>query len=121
MEIYFHNVVGSMMIASRLLKLRDGGAEIEIPIRIFAPEQSGNAWSCRYEIDWPEGTWTMAAGGVDSVQAIHLAMQMIGSEIYTSSFYKSGNLMVEAPGKGYGFPVPTSLRDLLEGDDAVYL
>jgi hypothetical protein len=26
--------------------------------------------------------------------------------------------MLEAPGNGYGFPVVSSLRDMLEGDDA---
>ena len=45
---------------------------------------------------------------------------MIGADIYSSSYHKSGKLMLEAPGKGYGFPVVSSLRDLLEGDDAKF-
>jgi hypothetical protein len=30
----------------------------------------------------------------------------------------SGDLTFDAPGRGYGFPVPKSLRDLVVGDDA---
>lgn len=74
----------------------------------------------RYEIDWPEGRQESIAWGADSVHAIVLALQMIGADIYTSSYHKSGKLMHEAPGRGYGFPVPSGIRDLREGDDAIY-
>ena len=50
----------------------------------------------------------MQAWGIDSVQAILLALQMIGADIYTSSYHKSGHLMFEEAGQGYGFPVPES-------------
>ena len=109
-----------MIVATRSLKLRDGSADVKIPIRIFAPEKNDNDWSCRYEIDWPEGTEVMKAWGLDSVQAIILALQMIGADIYTSTYHKSGKLMFEAPVRGYGFPVPDSLRHMLIGDDAKY-
>jgi hypothetical protein len=109
-----------MVIASRTLKLMGTKGESEILIRIFAPEDEDDAWSCRYEIDWPEGTQVMTSWGHDSAQALILAMSMIGADLYSSSYHKSGKLMLEAPGKGYGFPVPSSLRDLLEGDDAKY-
>jgi len=108
------------MIATRLLRLRDGETEIQIPIRIFAPEGGGREWSCQYEIDWPEGTQVMQAFGVDSIQAILLAFQMIGADIYTSSYHQSGRLMFDEPGQGYGLPVPASLRDLLVGNDRTY-
>jgi hypothetical protein len=107
-----------MVIANRTLTLRDGGREIEIPIRIHAPAQDGAGWSCRFEIDWPEGTQAMAAAGLDSIQALQLALEMIGANLYTSSYHRSGALVFDAPGDGYGFPVPASLRDLLVGEDA---
>jgi hypothetical protein len=111
-----------MVVATRTLTLRQGNTDKEIAIRIFAPEQyEPRAWSCQYEIDWPEGTRRFAAHGVDSVQALLLALKMIGAEIYTSDYHKSGKLFSEAPGRGYGFPVANTLRDLLEGDDAKYL
>ena len=106
------------MIATRLLCLHDEG--VDIAIRIFAPEGEGRAWSCRYEIDWPEGTRVTQAFGADSVQAILLALQMIGADIYTSSYHKSGRLMFDDPGQGYGFPVPASIRDRLIGNDRTF-
>lgn len=106
------------MIATRALRLHDEGAEI--PIRIFAPEDHGHSWSCRYEIEWPEGHRAMEAFGVDSVQAILLAFQMIGAELYTSEYHKSGRLMFDEPGQGYGFPVPASIRDQRIGNDRTY-
>jgi hypothetical protein len=59
----------------------------------------------------------MAAGGVDAVQALDLAMRMIGAQIYASDHHASGKLMWLEPGKGYGFPVTKGIRDLLTGDD----
>jgi len=59
----------------------------------------------------------MDAGGIDSVQALELALRMIGAIIYASDHHASGNLMWEAPGQGYGFPVPNNIRDLLVGED----
>ncbi|MES1155751.1 MAG: hypothetical protein ABUL48_04905 [Pseudorhodoplanes sp.] len=110
-----------MMIASRVLTLRSGKEEIKIPIQIFAPQrEKPGAWGCRYEVGWPEGKRSVTACGIDSIQAITIALGMIGAEIYTSNYHKSGNLFWDVPGKGYGFPVASSLRDLLIGDDAKY-
>ena len=111
-----------MEIATRTLTLRDGDHNVDIPIHIFAPkEQKPRAWSCHYEIGWPEGKEARDAWGCDSTQAIVLTLQAIGADIYTSTYHKSGNLFHEVPGRGYGFPVPASLRDILVGDDAKYL
>ena len=111
-----------MLIASRVLKLRKGNEEIPIPIRIFSPEQAASgSWFCHYEIDWPGENQKMDVGGADSVQALFLALQVIGAVIYSSNYHKSGMLFSGTPGKGYGFPVVPTLRDLLQGDDAKYL
>ena len=45
---------------------------------------------------------------------------MIGADLYSSSYHRSGKLMFDASGGGYGFPVVTTMRDLLQGDDAKY-
>jgi hypothetical protein len=63
----------------------------------------------------------MSVGGFDSAQALVLALQTIGAEIYSSTYHKSGQLFTDKPGNGYGFPVVPTLRDLLQGDDAKYL
>ena len=110
-----------MIIATRILKLRRPNGEMEIPVHIYAPKQEATYWSCQYEVGWPDGTLTMTAGGVDAVQALELAMKMIGAQIYASDHHASGNLIWEEAGKGYGFPVTNSLRDVLVGDDKRFL
>jgi len=111
-----------MVIATRILKLKQEAIEKSVEIRLFTPveDKYGN-WSCRYEIGWPEKVRTMDAGGVDSIQALLSAMQMIGAELYASEYHKSGRLRLENARAGYGFPVPSNIRDLLEGDDKRFL
>ena len=111
-----------MLIGSRELTLRDGDEEIKIPVRLFMPHlDAAGAWGCRYEIDWPDKKSEMSVGGVDSAQALVLALQIIGAEIYSSSYHEQGKLFWDAPGRGYGFPVVPTYRDVLQGDDAKYL
>ena len=57
------------------------------------------------------------AYGVDGVQALRLTLEMIGAELYSSPYHATGQLYFEKPGDGYGFPVPSNLRDLLIGQD----
>ena len=110
-----------MVIAGRSLKLRRTPNDADVAIRVFAPQRDQASWSCKYEIDWPEGTRKGAASGFDSVQALLFALKTIGAEVYTSDYHKSGDLMWTEPHQGYGFPVSGNLRDLLEGDDAKFL
>jgi hypothetical protein len=77
----------------------------------------GSDWSCRVEIGWPDRTVVRDIGDVDAVQALQLAMQIVGTELYVSDLHKAGRLMWLEPGRGYGFPVPRNMRDLLIGDD----
>jgi hypothetical protein len=106
-----------MIIATRVLFLHDGNRESEIPIRIHAPERAKVDWICRFEIEWPEGKAERWGAGVDAVQALLIALQMIGAEIYASRHHESGRLIWLERARGYGFPVTNNIRDLLEGDD----
>lgn len=106
-----------MLIATRVLTLRRMNGDVEIPVRIYAPEQQDASWSCKFEVDWPDDMLTLDVGGVDAVQALELALKMIGAQIYASDHHASGKLMWLEPGKGYGFPVTKGIRDLLVGDD----
>ena len=54
------------------------------------------------------------------MQALIIAIKMIGADLYSSSYHRSGKLMFGVPGSGYGFPVVTTMRDLLQGEDAKY-
>ena len=110
------------MIATRLLMLRNGNSEFKSlseflrrKKRRMAPGHAGmKLIGLTKSMPWMLGGSTLA-------QAIVLALQLIGAEIYSSSYHQSGNLFWDAPGKGYGFPVVPTYRDLLQGDDAKYL
>ena len=111
-----------MKIADRKLTIRVAGENLEIPIRVFAPTQEASgSWFCRYEIGWPDKKSEMSIGGFDAMQSLVAALQIIGAEIYSSSYHKSGNLYWDKLGNGYGFPVVPTLRDLLQGDDHKYI
>ncbi|MEP9375648.1 hypothetical protein ABLE91_02945 [Aquabacter sp. CN5-332] len=109
------------MIAGRTLTLGKPDGEIQIPIRIFAPASKGGAWCCRYEIDWPEGSLVKEAEGIDSVQALLHAMQMVGFHIYHSDHHDSGALWLSPGRKGYYFPVVAEMRNMLVGEDVGFL
>jgi hypothetical protein len=107
-----------MIIAQRKLQIHPPGeAGIDIEVRLFAPVFIGPDWSCRFEIDWPESTRAMSIHGIDAMQALILALQVIGAELYTSRYHKDGTLAFLESGGGYGFPVSVGLRNLLIGDD----
>ena len=110
-----------MIIATRHLFVRDQDRDIDIPVRIHAPEKAEASWICRFEIGWPDGKAERWGTGVDAVQALLFAMQMIGAEVYASSQHKSGRLEWLEAGRGYGFPVPRMIADLLVGDDKKFL
>ena len=106
-----------MVIATRHLKLQLPAEEIDISVRIFLPEADNGSWRCGYEIDWPDGKRSSAAVGIDSVQALFLALQKIGIEIYTSDYHQQGQLIWFEADQGYGFPVTRNVRDRLVGAD----
>lgn len=113
---------GIMVIAERTLTLRVGVRTNPVLVRLHTPQQTmPQRWTTRYEIGWPGENIAADIHGVDAVQALGLALQTIGAEIYASDYHKSGNLFWDTPGNGYGFPVVPTLRDLLEGDDKKYL
>jgi len=109
-----------MIIATRLLTLRDEQRPAEIPITVHAPEETDGHWICRFEIGWPEGSLERYGAGQDAVQALVIALQMIGSHIYSSEYHESGRLAWYEERLGYGFPVANTIRDLLVGDDKTF-
>jgi hypothetical protein len=103
---------------TRSLKLKTGGSDQPITIRISWPAYDKTAWESHWEIDWPDRSGAGSARGIDAVQALMHALQMVGAEIYGSAEHLSGNLVWDEAYDGYGLPVPNSMRDLLLGDDA---
>jgi hypothetical protein len=110
-----------MIIGTRVLKLRGDKIDTDIPIHIHAPERAKIDWICRFEIEWPRNKVSRWGAGVDALQSLHQAMQMIGAEIYASEYHATGRLSWLMLGAGYGFPVPNTIRDLLVGEDARHL
>jgi hypothetical protein len=108
-----------MIILMHLLKLRTPEGEREVEIRIHRPADHGSYWGCSYEIDWPEGQHGLEATGIDALQSLISAFQMIGSEIYTSTYHADGALFAPKRDGGYGFPVPYNIRHLLVGGDSL--
>jgi hypothetical protein len=107
-----------MKILERILHYSSALGDIEIAISIDLPVQGDRDWSCRYRINWPDGLYTGSGYGLDATQALLLAMQAIGTDIYTSDYHRSGRLRWQVPGDGYGFPVPATISHLLVGGDA---
>ena len=108
-----------MPIITHTLTLDPEGPRIPIAIRIYAPEAYELGWRCRYEIDWPDEPKVFYGGGVDELQALVMALFMIGAEIYSTDYHRDGRLRAYETEEGYGFPLAKSLRDMLVGVDAV--
>jgi hypothetical protein len=111
-----------MIIASRTLQFQRDAETKTIAVELFAPElKPAGSWACRYKIDWPEQASDAEVFGFDSMQALFLALQTIGAEIYSSNYHKAGQLKWGDAKDGYGFPVVPTYRKWLVGDDAKYL
>jgi hypothetical protein len=108
-------------IVSRHLKLNRNGAVIDVPVSISWPLLDQHTWTCGWIIDWPDRQRVNVGSGIDAIQALMHALQMVGSEIYSSDEHRSGQLVWTDGVRGYGFPVPNGIRDLLIGDDLKYL
>lgn len=106
----------AVIVTHRLFIAKDN-ADWPIDIQIYSPVPLGKSWGCKYEIDWPEGQYSITAEGEDALQSLTIALQMIGADIYTSAYHQEGSLRAYDKEDGYGFPVPNNLRDLLIGVD----
>ena len=106
-------------MAKRTLTAVVAKRTVNVEVRIYhpQPQSSGVDWECRYEIEWPGALHRNLVGGVDSVQAIFLAIQFIGAELYAGRPAALENLTWLEPGDGFGFLLPFNLRDLAIGED----
>lgn len=93
-----------MIIATRRLRIIGDEHDVEVPVTIHMPVEDDRAWRCDYEIGWPQGPWAFRALGVDSVQALQLAMFAIGTDLWASSYHQAGLLIFEDDDPSYGFP-----------------
>ena len=105
------------VIAERRFK-KTGSSDLVV-VRIGKPEKftESEDFYCPYEIIGVGKGKIRYAGGVDSAQALLLALKMIGADLYTSKEIEPGHLVWEGSKKGdLGFPVPSSISDLIPRD-----
>src|SRR4029078_10732195 len=96
------------VILNRSLQIETAGGEKQVPVTFYRPTQREDDWECEYEICWPSGATRFKAHGIDSVQSLLLALQMVGAELYTSDAHRSGKLMWLE--RGAGCVAPSSSR-----------
>lgn len=78
--------------------------------RFFLPTAADVDFECRYEIAWPEGVRSRIVKGVDSVQALLLAMQTAHTDFLTCR--ENGCRQVTwLDQRGLGLPVAKTIQD----------
>ncbi len=99
------------VIATRILTLPENKV---VTVSIGKPEKfpGSDHFYCPYLISGISGESISYAGGVDDLQALYLALNKIGTYLYTSEQAKAGQLLWNGE-KNLGFPVPDIIRDLL--------
>lgn len=104
------------VIATRRLSLADGSP---VTIELGMPYADGDNpdYLCPYRITgWGSGR-VRGSFGVDPIQALTLAMQAIGTDLYSSDEYRSGSLRWFKPHDDLGLPVLPGLEDVLPKED----
>lgn len=101
-------------IATRSLKLA-GETPREVTVSIKRPVPDDGSYKCEYQIVGIGSGKVRYAMGEDSMQALVLALQTIGADLYTSDAAKEGRLSwFGSP--NLGFPVPNVIADLVPKD-----
>lgn len=99
------------VIATRTLASGDRTISVSIGQPFVPPDFDGN-WCCPYRIEGLGGGAIRYAGGVDAVQALWMALLMIGTDLYTSAPGIAGRISWLGM-RNLGFPVPEAVRDLV--------
>ena len=104
------------IIATRELDIADSGAKVTVGIGTPKNFPDSSDYYCPYEIRGLGNDKVRYAGGIDAIQALLLALQRVGAELYTSEECKAGMLIWAGGQEGnLGFPVPDSISDMIPG------
>jgi hypothetical protein len=100
------------IIATRELQVTGSGKVIEV--RLGRPEKFSDSddYYCRYQIMGLGRDRVFYGAGVDQMQALVLALQNIGAELYTSNEARAGQLTWFGE-LNLGFPVADTIADLV--------
>lgn len=115
MEGGIHNTDFGPEIARREFEL-DGKLTVTALIAQPYPVDDGGSWFCPVRIEGLGDGKVRRAGGVDAVQAIHLALKLIATLLYTSDEYKGGRLRWLNQ-SNLGLPVADAIADLVPPED----
>lgn len=63
-----------------------------LPVRFFAPVETGGEYRCDWTIGWPGGEKSFHAYGPDAVAALLLAIRMVRANLVNSEAYGDGRL-----------------------------
>ncbi len=102
------------VIATRELDIADSRAKVIVGIGAPKKFPDSSDYYCPYEIRGLGNDKIRYAGGIDGIQALLLALQMVGAELYTSEEGKAGTLIWVGQ-HDLGFPVPDSISDMIPG------
>lgn len=102
------------VIASRELTL-DGSTKVTVLIGKPQCKPAPVDWYCPYQTVGVGSGRVRCGYGGDSVQALVLALSMVGAELYCSAEYEAGRLSWDwgAVKGDLGFPVPPNIQDVL--------
>ncbi|WP_121632181.1 DUF6968 family protein [Tropicibacter alexandrii] len=82
-----------------------------MPCRFFKPEPDRGDFLCRYEVDWPDTPWTGVGNGVDTVQALLLAMQAAHIQMIVRRDETGARLLLDGE-ENLAMPLAETVRDL---------
>jgi len=99
------------VIATRQLNLV-GEPDREILVKIGRPELSEHDYCCRVQVSGIGSERVHGIFGIDSVQALELAMRFLGSELQRLNTQHEGRVRWGDARKGwFGFPIDTKVNE----------
>jgi hypothetical protein len=88
------------LIAERTFKII--GSDASVTAQVLVPYRDGDDYKCIYRIAWPDKIFEGYVFGVDSLQAVILAVQHMSADLQASSFAQDGKLYWLEPNNGLG-------------------
>lgn len=99
------------VIANRLLTCLIDGHQQEVQVNLGEPFEDNGAFTCPFEIVIGTQSTILGITGIDGVQALQLALFMVGSSLRSMSYASNWRWANEA---GSGFP--STLKEPLFGE-----
>jgi len=108
--------LGTVIAEKALFLDGEGSVLVRIGMPLVTDETPYQESACPWRIDGVGSGKLRYAAGIDQVQSLRLALEMIGVTLYASEEYKTGRLKAFADSDDHGdlgFPVPRGYEDLV--------